>query len=129
MALVTACQGVASDPRREVVVDGTAWQVLTATPDGMRGRDDFGGADGMLFDLGATTDPGAVVFVMDGVTFPIDVGWFEEDGDFLGWAEMQPCNAAPCPQHQAPAPFRWAIEAPPGTFDDLMPGARLEVAP
>ncbi len=127
-ALVGAC-APAPAARLEVVLDGEVWEVLPATPDGMRGRDDFGGADGMLFDLGGPTDPSAVVFVMDGVAFPLDIGWFAEDGTFLGWTEMPVCDAAPCPRYQAHAPFRWAIEAPPGAFDDISAGARLEVAP
>ena len=126
--LVIACDAAPTD-RREVVLDGEVWEVLPATPDGMRGRDDFGGADGMLFDLGGATDPSAVVFVMDGVRFPLDIGWFAEDGAILGWTTMPVCDAAPGPRHQAPRPFRWALEAPVGAFDDMAPGARLEVEP
>ena len=130
VAVLGGCTSDAADlERRAVELDGRTWTVLVAPPDGMRGLDGFGEADGMLFDLGGTTDPSAVVFVMDGVTFPIDIGWFTEDGAFLGWAEMTACEAAPCPRYQAPAPFRYAIEAPPGAFDDLSPGARLVVGP
>jgi uncharacterized membrane protein (UPF0127 family) len=129
-ALLGGCAGAAPDlEQRDVQFDGRTWTVLVATPDGMRGRDGFGDADGMLFDLGQTTDPTAVVFVMDGVAFPIDIGWFAEDGTFLGWAEMEPCQATPCPRYQAHAPFRWALEAPRDAFDDVGPYARLEVGP
>ena len=40
-----------------------------------------------------------------------------------------PCAAAPCPRYLAPAPFRWAVEAPAGAFDALAADARLEIAP
>jgi len=129
LAAVILMGCTATAARQVVAVDGQTWTLLRDGGDGMRGRTSFDDADGMLFDLGGPTDPSAVVFVMDGVAFPIDIGWFAEDGTFLGWTEMPVCRAAPCPRHQAPAPFRWAIEAPHGAFEDVPAGARLEIAP
>lgn len=112
--------------RRTVRLDGGAWTVLIAPPDGMRGREGFDGADGMLFDLGREVDPRAVVFVMDGVAFPLDIAWFAADGRLVGSATMPTCPQAPCPHHAPEVPYRWAIEAPSGAFDELAPGARLD---
>jgi uncharacterized membrane protein (UPF0127 family) len=64
---------------------------------------------------------------MDGVAMPLDIAWFDGDGVLIGTAEMTPCPAEPCPRYTAPGPYRWALEAPPGAFGDLSPGARLEV--
>jgi uncharacterized membrane protein (UPF0127 family) len=94
----------------------------------MRGRAGFDGADGMLFDHGAEVDPEAIVYVMDGVAFPLDIAWFDGDGLLVGIASMATCPAEPCPHYASPGPFRWAVEAPVGAFTDLPPAARLELA-
>lgn len=122
-----AATGVGRDTLRAVRLDGVEWRVIVAPPDGMRGRDGFGGADGMLFDLGREVEPGAVVFVMDGVAFPLDVAWFAGDGTLVGVATMPRCPAEPCPRHAPERPYRWAVEAPVGAFDRLAPDARLDV--
>ena len=128
--LVVGClPGSSGDDRREVTIGAAGWTVLIAGDDGMRRRDDFGGADGMLFDLGRDVDPGSVVFVMDGVRFPLDIAWFTDAGALVGVASMTPCDAEPCPTYAAPGPYRWAVEAPAGAFDDLDAGDRLDVGP
>lgn len=123
-----------SDPQalsaiQSVTVDGQPWRVLVAGDDGMRGRDGFGEADGMLFDMEDDVPPSSVAFVMDGVTIPLGIAWFASDGTLVGQSRMEPCPAEPCERHVAPAPFRWAIEGPPGAFAELRPDARLDVTP
>jgi uncharacterized membrane protein (UPF0127 family) len=103
--------------------------VLRAGRDGMRGRSDFDGADGMLFDLGREVEPRAIVFVMDGVAFPLDIAWFRADGGLAGTATMDVCPTEPCPRYAAPGPYRYAIEAPVGGLAGLGPTDRLEIAP
>ncbi len=121
LALATGAAACASpvDDRRTVRLDGAPWTVLRAGDDGMRARTDFDGADGMLFDLERETDPSAVMFVMDGVLFPLDIAWFAADGRLVGTTSMPLCSTDPCPRHAAPAPFRWALEAPLDAFADL----------
>ena len=116
-------------PSQTVQVGAEPWMVLIAPDDGsgMRGLADFHGADGMLFDQGRDVDPASVVFVMDGVTIPLDIAWFSAAGELVGKASMDPCPSEPCPRYGAPAAYRWAIEAPPGAFDGLGPAARLRV--
>lgn len=110
-----------------VILDGERLELLNGGDEGMRGRDDFDGADGMLFDSGAEVDDGSVAWVMDGVAFPLDIAWFDGDGRSVGRTTMATCFDRVCPLYRAPAPYRWAIEAPIGAFDDLPAAARLEV--
>lgn len=124
--LIIGC-GRAPAAQTTVRIGDDPWTVLIADHDGMRGRDDFEGADGMLFDLDHDVAPGTVHFVMDGVAFPLDIAWFESDGDVVGTASMATCPAKPCPKYAPGAAFRWAVEAPVGAFDDMDPEARLEV--
>ena len=116
-----------ADDRTTVHLGGEPWTVLLAGPDGMRGLPGFDGADGMLFDFREAVDPSAVVFVMDGVAFPLDIVWFGVDGEPVGRTTMAVCPAKPCPTYAADAPFRWVIEAPVGAFAGLDPDARLSV--
>jgi uncharacterized membrane protein (UPF0127 family) len=123
----TAAPTATAPVARDVAIDGVAWRVLVAGDEGMRGRTDFGDADGMLFDMGGEVQPSAVAFVMDGVLVPLDIAWFAADGRLVGTARMTPCAAEPCLRHVAPAPFRWAIEAPVGAFARTAADARLVV--
>jgi uncharacterized membrane protein (UPF0127 family) len=126
-ASASARTSASTSDRTTVHLGGDPWTVLLAGPDGMRGLPDFDGADGMLFDFREAVDPSAVVFVMDGVAFPLDIAWFGVDGEPVGMTTMAVCPAKPCPTYAADAPYRWAIEAPVGAFAGLDPDARLGV--
>ena len=101
--------------------------MYVGSPNGMRGLDGFGDADGMLFDMDREVDPAAVGFGMENVGYPIDIAWFDGSGALVSIAAMTPCDAAPCPVYQAAGPYRWAVEAPVGAFTDLRPEDRLVV--
>jgi uncharacterized membrane protein (UPF0127 family) len=128
VAAIVACQADVAEERRAIRIDDRAWEVIVGDPDGMRGRPDFGGADGMLFDHSAEVDPAAIVYVMDGVSFPLDIAWFDGGGALVGTARMATCPVEPCPQYASPGPFRWAVEAPVGAFDDLPADAELLIS-
>ena len=131
VAGLLACGSTAREIQT-VEIGGRGWDVLVGDEGGMRGFGDFMGADGMLFVFENDVDPSAVGWVMDGVAFPLDIAWFAGDGSLVGVAAMATCpegSAATCPQYASPGPFRWAVEAPAGTFDDLPADARLELAP
>lgn len=130
LTLLAGCiPGTQGEARRQLRIGDAEWSVLVAGPDGMRHRDGFDGADGMLFDLGRVVDPGSVVFVMDEVRIPLDIAWFSDTGALVGTASMAPCPGESCPTYGAPGPYRWAIEAPPGAFDGMDPSDRLEIDP
>ena len=124
--LVTGC---AYPPVRSVSLAGERWEVLEGSSDGMRDRADFGGADAMLFAYDDEVDHDGARWVMDDVAFPLDIAWFDGEGRFIGMTTMAVCPSQPCPLYQAPADYRWALEAPVGAFDDLPADARLEVEP
>lgn len=119
--------GARQDVRKDVRVGDRTLSMLLAGPEGMRGMSSFDGADGMLFDFAQEVDPTAVTFVMDGVAFPLDIAWFDARGALIGWTTMTTCMAEPCPRHEAPGPYRWAVEAPAGTLAELSDAARLVV--
>ena len=110
-----------------VTLGGETWTVLDGGKDGMRGRADFGGADAMLFRFDPGLDTQRIVWVMDGVAFPLDIAWFYEDGALVGTASMALCPAKPCTTYAADGPYRSALEAPVGAFDDLEPTDRLVI--
>lgn len=131
LALVLAAAfgiaGCSPLPVRTVTIGDQPWTVYVGGANGMRGLDGFGDADGMLFDMGREVDPGGVPFGMEDVGFPIDIAWFGDSGALVSTAAMAPCDAAPCPLYHAAGPYRWAVEAPVGAFQDLRPEDRLVV--
>lgn len=127
LAAALAVAGCSPLPTRTVSLGGERWTVYEGGGNGMRGLSGFGDADGMLFDQGRDVDPSGAAFVMDGVGFPIDIAWFDGSGRLVDATSMVPCETAPCPLYHADGPYRWAVEAPAGAFDDLEPTDRLVV--
>jgi len=128
---ITACSSPSGPatppPTTTVTLGGETWTVLRGGQDGMRGRADFGGADAMLFQFEPGVDTQHITWVMDGVAFPLDIAWFDDDGALVGMTTMAICPAKPCPTYAADGPYRSALEAPVGAFDDLDPTARLVI--
>jgi uncharacterized membrane protein (UPF0127 family) len=81
----------------------------------------------MLFQFEPQVDTSRLGWVMDGVAFPLDIAWFDEAGGLVGTASMAICPALPCPTYAPDAPYRFALEAPAGAFDDLAPTDRLVI--
>lgn len=65
--------------------------------------------DGMLFTW---DEPTTTSFHMRDVGFPLDVWWFDADGNLLGSARMEPCLEDDCPSYSTPGPVVWALETP-----------------
>jgi uncharacterized membrane protein (UPF0127 family) len=126
-AATLAIGGCGPRPVRSVSIGGEPWTVYEGSADGMRGLPGFGDADGMLFDMGREVAPSGAAFGMEDVAYPIDIAWFDADGVLVSTATMTACDAAPCPLYHADGPYRWAVEAPAGAFDDIDPGDRLVV--
>jgi uncharacterized membrane protein (UPF0127 family) len=107
--------------------------LLADTPElrsqGLGGRSDLAGYDGMLFVFDADTSAG---FHMRDVHVPLSIGFFDADGFFVSSTTMDPCPAvaADCPTHTAEGPFRYALEASRGRLGAMgvEPGSRLHLA-
>lgn len=95
---------------------------------GLMGVTDLSGADGMLFENEEERDGR---FFMFQTLVPLTVGWWDDDGAYVGQADMVPCgsdDAAECLRYPAPGPFRFAVEV--GVDDplgDRFPGSTIAV--
>ena len=108
---------------------GEPWTCSSAGRDGMRGHGRTSTAPtGCSSTSTQDVGPDAVVFVMDGVAFPLDIAWFagrrRAGRDGVRCRSARPSRARVTRRRVA---FRWAIEAPVGAFADLAPDARLVV--
>ena len=84
---------------------------------GLMGRSDLAGYDGMLFVFPTDT---TVRFFMKDVSLPLTIAWFDNGGRFLSSADMEPCLDKPeCPSYGAPSAFRYALEVPRGGLGSL----------
>jgi hypothetical protein len=93
---------------------------------GLRGRDDLGGFDGMLFPYSSTSDQRA--FTMSGVKFPLTIGFYDDAGGRVDALDMEPCadDERSCPLYRPRAPFRTALEVAKGQLPD---GGYVPVCP
>jgi uncharacterized membrane protein (UPF0127 family) len=78
---------------------------------------DLGGADGMLFAFDA---PARYRFYMWQTPMPLDIYFFDADGQLVGYDAMEPCldgSAAACERYSPDTPFLLALEVSPGSLD------------
>lgn len=113
--------GLAGFPTAVVEVGGSEWLVAVADTaearrQGLRGVDDLGTLDGMIFVFPADTE---AAFTMRDTLMRIDIAFFAADGVLVDRLAMVPCPAAPCPSYRASGPFRYAVETADGGFDDI----------
>jgi uncharacterized membrane protein (UPF0127 family) len=134
-ALRAGAQGVPAALRSLGIADlrlgDKAYVVAVAdAPDewsrGLAGVDDLGTIDGLLF---AFAEPVEAAFFMRGATIPLDIAFLGADGRCLAVHTMTLCAADPCPTYRAPAPYRWALEAPAGELAEIAEGALMELEP
>ena len=94
---------------------------------GLMGRTDLSGYDGMLFRFERDVQAG---FYMKDTLIPLSIAWFDADGRFVSATDMPPCGDQPtCPTFNAEAAYRYALEVPQGGLSrlDIGPGTRLVV--
>lgn len=91
---------------------------------GLMGVTDLGGLDGMLFIFQSETDGG---FWMKDTLIPLDIAFFDSDGVLVNLLTMEPCAADPCPTYRPGGSYRYAVEAPAGGLEFVVPGSRLEM--
>lgn len=91
---------------------------------GFRGFPEFllDGFPGILFDYGEEVPGGltGTAFTMRTVVFPLDIGFFDEGGMFLGTETMEKGSEE---RYTIDGQFRFALELPGGTFAELGIGA------
>lgn len=98
----------------------------TQRTQGLMGRSDLSGYDGMLFRHDSDLN---LSFVMTDTIIPLTVAFFDSDGRFISSTDMVPCLAQPCPGYPPPRPYRMAMEVPQGRLPSLgiESGSRLVV--
>lgn len=116
----TLSGGDLSDPDvRSVEVDERLLEVAWAdTPEerrrGLMEVEDLGDLEGMVFEFDTER---SVSFTMRNTLIPLDIYFFDSDGEAVGMREMVPCESEPCPSYPADAPVRYALEVPAGSLD------------
>ena len=100
----------------------TGWCVLLAATSEQRQRGlmevtNLGGYAGMLF---VWNEDVSSSFYMRNTPTPLSIGWFEADGALVSTADMDPCaDVEGCPVYPAGRTYRFALEVPQGSLDDV----------
>jgi uncharacterized membrane protein (UPF0127 family) len=81
---------------------------------------------GMLFVFPA---PQMMSFWMKNTLIPLEILYFDVDGNFINALVMQPCEADPCAQYPSAAQASYALEVAPGYRADhaIGSGWKLDV--
>ena len=80
---------------------------------GLMGVTDFGDVEGMLFEFDIPTLGG---FWMKDTLVPLDIAFFDENGDLIQIMTMAPCVTEDCPSYTPKGAYKWALERPAGTL-------------
>jgi uncharacterized membrane protein (UPF0127 family) len=94
---------------------------------GLMGRRDLGGYDGMIFRFATEAER---PFTMRGTLIPLSIAWFDANGNLVDRAEMTPCpERVSCPDYSSDRPYLYALETARGGLRDLGvgPGAHLRL--
>lgn len=110
-----------------ITIDDVAYLVAVADDPGLRSQglmevEDLGDLAGMLFIF---DDDTTGTFWMKNTLIPLDIAFFDAEGDFVDDTTMEPCPEVPCPSYSASGPYRYAVEVPAGDFDWLSGTERL----
>jgi uncharacterized membrane protein (UPF0127 family) len=118
---ITDAQGVIAD-----------WCAMLADTEALRaqglmGRRDLGGYDGMVFRYDAPSDGS---FWMKDTVIPLAVAFFDRDGAFINAQGMDPCpaSAETCPAYPPARSFQYAVEVPRGGLGRLGIGEGARIA-
>ncbi|NND02171.1 MAG: DUF192 domain-containing protein [Acidimicrobiia bacterium] len=89
---------------------------------GLMGLADLGDLDGMLF---VYEQPTTSTFWMKDTLVPLDIAFFNAEGDWVNNFTMQPCLDEECPTYSAEGQYLYAVEVPDAGFATLTPAATL----
>lgn len=83
--------------------------------------------DGMLFVGDAPSEGG---FTMAGVIEPLQLAFYDADGNPVGGHDMEPCSGTvpECPRHEPEEPWSFALETAPGELPPGPLGGRCDPA-
>ncbi len=92
---------------------------------GLMGVESLPSATGMLFVF---DEPKLLSFWMKNTLIPLDILFFDADGNFVSSQTMEPCTKDPCPSYPSEKPALSALEVPKGFTDtyDVGAGWRFE---
>jgi hypothetical protein len=112
------CPDDGSHPLR-IGEPGTTFSVQIADePDereaGLAGRAEIEAREGMVF---LYDEPTLTAFTMRGMTFPLSIAFWGDDGRIDEIRSMQQCPAEPCPLTEPREAFVGALEVPQGAFE------------
>jgi uncharacterized membrane protein (UPF0127 family) len=115
---------------REATMAATRCALLADDPDerrlGLMGQQDLRGYDAMVFRFDEPTD---TTFTMRDTLIPLSIAFFDEEGQLVSTADMDPCppGTEDCPSYEADGPFLHALEVARGGLPGIgvEPGARL----
>lgn len=117
---------------RPITVDDSELVVAVAATgeersQGLRGVDDLGDLDGMLFvwDGEEVTSR----FTMADTLIELDIAFFDADGRLVDAFRMVPCDGEDCPTYAAAAPYAYALETPAGHGPAVGPGSMIDLEP
>ena len=92
-------------------------EIADTTPErvqGLRGRRSLPADAGMVF---LPEVPDRQIFVMEDTLIPLSVAWWDRRGRIFSIQAMEPCQAAPCPLHDAGRDSAGAVEVNQGFFE------------
>lgn len=74
---------------------------------------------GMLFVF---EKPNVLYFWMQNTLIPLDVLFFDEDGNFVSMETMEPCKIKDCPSYNSASPAVYALEVNAGLGEEMSIG-------
>lgn len=88
---------------------------------GLMGRRDLAGYDGMIFEWPAPT---RTYFYMKDTVLPLSIAWFAASGRWVGAADMASCppTTLHCPLYRPALAYQYALEVPRGGLPALGAG-------
>lgn len=118
-------EGFAEVPFEVAAADGRLTEgcaLLADTPEtrarGLMDQPDLRGYEGMVFRF---EEPSSGGFYMRDTILALSIGWFAEDGRFVGSADMDPCpdSEIECPTFSPGASYTTALEVGQGDLGEL----------